>query len=47
MSAVPFTELRLTIPLAIALGIEPLKAFFLACTGSANNPLFVIIRAYD
>jgi len=34
MSAVPFTELRLTIPLAIALGIEPLKAFFLACTGN-------------
>ena len=34
MSAVPFTELRLTIPLAIALGLEPLKAFFLACTGN-------------
>ena len=34
MSAVPFTELRLTIPLAIALCIEPLKAFFLACTGN-------------
>ena len=34
MSAVPLTELRLTIPIAIALGIEPLRAFILACIGN-------------
>lgn len=34
MSAIPLTELRLSIPWAIALGIDPLKAFFLACTGN-------------
>lgn len=33
-SAVPLTELRLTIPFAIALGFNPIKAFFLACIGN-------------
>jgi len=34
LSAVPLTELRLTIPLAIALGISPVKSFVLACVGN-------------
>jgi len=34
LSAIPLTELRLTIPLAVALGISPLKSFFLACFGN-------------
>ena len=34
LSAVPFTELRLTIPLAVALGISPMKSFVLACLGN-------------
>jgi len=34
LSAVPFTELRLSIPLAVALGISPMKSFVLACVGN-------------
>ncbi|MDK2823189.1 MAG: hypothetical protein PWQ67_582 [Clostridia bacterium] len=34
LSALPLTELRLSIPLAVALGIGPLKAFLLACLGN-------------
>jgi len=34
LSAVPFTELRLSIPLAVALGISPMKSFVLACLGN-------------
>ncbi|MGI6225212.1 MAG: small multi-drug export protein [Peptococcales bacterium] len=34
LSALPLTELRLTIPLAVALGISPIKSFILACIGN-------------
>jgi len=34
LSAVPLTELRLAIPLAVALGLNPIKAFLLACIGN-------------
>lgn len=34
LSALPVTELRLTIPLAVALGISPVKSFILACVGN-------------
>lgn len=34
LSALPFTELRLSIPLAIAMGITPIKSFLLAAIGN-------------
>ncbi|MFZ7104924.1 MAG: COG2426 family protein [Peptococcaceae bacterium] len=34
LSALPLTELRLAIPLAIAWGIDPLKSYLLACIGN-------------
>lgn len=34
MSALPVTELRATIPLAVAMGVAPWRAFFLAVAGN-------------
>lgn len=34
LSAIPVTELRVTLPLALATGFSPLEAYFLAVTGN-------------
>lgn len=43
LSALPLTELRATIPLALALGVSPLKAYLLAVIGNLLPILPVIL----
>lgn len=43
LSALPITELRATIPLALALGVSPLRAYLLAVIGNLIPVLPVIL----
>ncbi len=46
LSAIPITELRFTIPFALAMGLEPFKAYFLAVAGNLMPvvPLLILLE---
>jgi uncharacterized membrane protein len=49
LSALPLTELRATIPLALALGLDPIKTYLLAVVGNILPvvPLMILLQPFS